>query len=426
MGEETTTASQPVFTDLSSETLLSLGDSYFVDENYDDAVEAYAAALSLFRESEVVLQIRTLSHRSSAFYKLQRFEEALEDAENSLMLLSTKKPDGLRTGEGEICHLRVGLAAFELKQHRKAKDILEKASQLAALNKRDANKETYASLLAKCDANLSSSASEQTSTVAKTSPSVASKSIGETKEQADVAQPSASSESAAAAAAARPKLAGTQGKAPKYQYYQSDKVMTISILEAGVREQDLTVRFQPKHLLVTMRKNGTNFTVIAGNLYAEIDIERSKVVFKDEKVLVKLRKVEPFEWHELMGKGDDSDAGTDVKTKIVSSEETNDDAGAPPQKVPTDPKDEKKPSPYASHKDWDAIERDMIEDEKNEKPEGDEAMNKLFKQIYSNASDDTRRAMVKSFQTSGGTVLSTNWDEVKEKDYEKERTGKKN
>ena len=29
--------------------------------------------------------------------------------------------------------------------------------------------------------------------------------------------------------------------------------------------------------------------------------------------------------------------------------------------------------------------------------------------------------MVKSFQTSGGTVLSTNWDEVKEKDYEKER-----
>ena len=26
--------------------------------------------------------------------------------------------------------------------------------------------------------------------------------------------------------------------------------------------------------------------------------------------------------------------------------------------------------------------------------------------------EDTRRAMMKSFQTSGGTVLSTNWDEV--------------
>ena len=33
--------------------------------------------------------------------------------------------------------------------------------------------------------------------------------------------------------------------------------------------------------------------------------------------------------------------------------------------------------------------------------------------------------MVKSFQTSGGTVLSTNWKEVKEKNYENEREAPK-
>lgn len=44
----------------------------------------------------------------------------------------------------------------------------------------------------------------------------------------------------------------------------------------------------------------------------------------------------------------------------------------------------------------------------------------LFKSIFSNADENTRRAMVKSYQTSGGTVLSTNWEEVKDADYEKE------
>ena len=45
--------------------------------------------------------------------------------------------------------------------------------------------------------------------------------------------------------------------------------------------------------------------------------------------------------------------------------------------------------------------------------------------IYAKATPETRRAMNKSFQTSGGTVLSTNWEEVKEKEYEKERQAPK-
>lgn len=42
----------------------------------------------------------------------------------------------------------------------------------------------------------------------------------------------------------------------------------------------------------------------------------------------------------------------------------------------------------------------------------------FFQEIFKNADPDKRRAMVKSFQTSDGTVLSTDWDDVSKKDYE--------
>ena len=108
------------------------------------------------------------------------------------------------------------------------------------------------------------------------------------------------------------------------------------------------------------------------------------------------------------------------KKKIAPKEKPTEETKPAPKEIPKE-----NPRPYASHRDWDKIERDIVEDEKNEKVQGDEAMNKLFKQIYAGAGEETRRAMVKSFQTSGGTCLSTNWDEVKDKDYEKERTAPK-
>ena len=78
----------------------------------------------------------------------------------------------------------------------------------------------------------------------------------------------------------------------------------------------------------------------------------------------------------------------------------------------------KKAKPYASNKNWDQIGNDIQKELDDEKPEGDSALNGLFKQIYERADPDTRRAMMKSYQTSGGTVLSTNWGEVNDKDYE--------
>lgn len=66
-----------------------------------------------------------------------------------------------------------------------------------------------------------------------------------------------------------------------------------------------------------------------------------------------------------------------------------------------------------SKKNWDAI---IDEFEKEEEKSQD--VNELFKQIYDAGNEDVRRAMNKSFQESGGTVLSTNWSNVAEKKVE--------
>merc|ERR1712107_239226 len=59
-------------------------------------------------------------------------------------------------------------------------------------------------------------------------------------------------------------------------------------------------------------------------------------------------------------------------------------------------------------KNWDAISREVEE----EKPQGEQALNKLFQDIFARGSDEQKRAMEKSFVESGGTVLSTNWQDV--------------
>jgi suppressor of G2 allele of SKP1 len=67
---------------------------------------------------------------------------------------------------------------------------------------------------------------------------------------------------------------------------------------------------------------------------------------------------------------------------------------------------------------WEKIEKEAIKEEEDTKLEGDAAVNQMFSKIYADASDDMKKAMIKSYQESAGTCLSTNWSEVKQKKVE--------
>ena len=58
---------------------------------------------------------------------------------------------------------------------------------------------------------------------------------------------------------------------------------------------------------MALRKGGVDFTIVRGTLYERVDVDRCKVKLMDEKVLVKLRKVESHEWPELFGPAGEDD-----------------------------------------------------------------------------------------------------------------------
>jgi suppressor of G2 allele of SKP1 len=154
------------------------------------------------------------------------------------------------------------------------------------------------------------------------------------------------------------------------------------------------VDIQPRHLKVaTKDEGGEEDYVLEVELHSEIDAAASKYEVLGSKIEVILVKMKPKEqWKDLEAGSGPAAAAVDVS------------GGSQPPSAAY---------PYAGKKiDWNKVEQEVQKEEKEEKLEGDAAVMKFFKEIFKDSDEDTRRAMMKSYQESGGKSLSTNWKDV--------------
>ncbi|KAG8452281.1 hypothetical protein GDO86_004186 [Hymenochirus boettgeri] len=180
----------------------------------------------------------------------------------------------------------------------------------------------------------------------------------------------------------------------RHDWYQTESHIIISVMIKNVQKNDVNIRFLEKELTVEVNFSLEKNYQLSLNLLHSIVPEQSTFKVLSTKIEIKLKKAEGIKWEKLEGQ---------VESHVKQFN---------PESMHT--------YPSSSHytKNWDKLVVEIKEEEKNEKLEGDAALNQLFQQIYSDGSDEVKRAMNKSFMESGGTVLSTNWSDVGKKKVE--------
>ncbi|RNA28030.1 suppressor of G2 allele of SKP1 -like protein [Brachionus plicatilis] len=180
----------------------------------------------------------------------------------------------------------------------------------------------------------------------------------------------------------------------KHEWYQTESQVTVTLLAKNVQQNDIKIVPQENNLKIESNNTEKYNINLNFNLTHPIIPDQTQIKYLSSKVEIKLKKCEALHWSKL------EKSLNDIVVKKTSTIDVIE------EKKPDYPTSSRKP------KNWDKIAADVAAEEKDEKLEGDAALNKLFKQIYEGGSDEVRKAMNKSFSESGGTVLSTNWTDV--------------
>lgn len=211
--------------------------------------------------------------------------------------------------------------------------------------------------------------------------------------------------------------------APKYrhQWFQNPHKVEVNIMAKGLTKDQVTVTIQPDHLYVAISTNanresstkkcGTEYELDI-QLYSTVNVDASRYAVLGTKIEIHLFKDEQGkEWSALDASGtDESGSGAapmqGAQTGTAAASAATKSTAAVMR------------SPYAGKAgqiDWDGIAAD------DDTEAASDDITEFFRKLYSTADSDTKRAMMKSFQESGGTALNTNWGEVESLNYGSEK-----
>jgi len=334
----------------------------FIDDHFELAVDLYTQAIALNSTNPDLF-----ADRAQANIKLNNFTEAVADASRAIALDASLAK----------AYLRKGIACMKLEEYETAKAALEAGASLAPGESR------FTNLIKECDECIAEETGESKNHAADApvnTVSIKDVEPEDTSSQAPMVIPS------------KPKY--------RHEFYQKPEEVVVSIFAKGVQASWITVDFGEQILSVRIEVPGEDGYHFQPRLFGKIIPEKCKYNILSTKVEFRLAKAEPgLHWASLE---------YNKETAVV-------------RRIPVSSEIVQKPT-YSSSKpkrvDWDKLEAQVKKEEKEEKLDGDAALNKFFREIYQDADEDTRRAMKKSFVESNGTVLSTNWKEVGTKKVE--------
>ncbi|KAL9019513.1 MAG: hypothetical protein Q9185_003213 [Variospora sp. 1 TL-2023] len=219
--------------------------------------------------------------------------------------------------------------------------------------------------------------------------------------------------------------AGVQTPASKirHEWYQTHDTVVISLFAKGVPKDTATIEMQERSLAISFPlATGSDYDFSLDPLFGKIDAPGSTAKVMSTKVEFTLKKRRAGEmWPNLeshlpvpdMTTEESGSAPEEIKRAVLAEQSTNTGPSYPT-------------SSKSGPKDWDKVASELTKKPKKDTKEGEaggddgvdddfeggDPVNGFFQSLYSRADPDTRRAMMKSYQESNGTALSTNWSEV--------------